>query len=74
MKNPSIQSYIEIIIETSEMEIEKSIAEDTMYNMISLYVKVRCFAKVRSILDKIKKKSSMSVKSKGLRKDLKKQK
>ena len=53
------------------MEIEKLIVEDTVYNMISLYVKVWWFAKVRSILDKIIKKSLSSAKSKALRKDLK---
>jgi len=72
MKNPTVCSFIEYNIEIADLKIDKSVAEDTMLNMISLYVKVRCFAKVRSILEKIKSDTNKSGNLKGLRKDLKK--
>ena len=69
--SPEVQSSLIEIIESADVEVEKDVADDTVLNMIELYVRVRCFSKVKNILEK-RKQHGKNSKTKGLRKNLKK--
>jgi hypothetical protein len=69
--NSEINLALTHLIEKSEIKVERSIAKDTLYNMVTLYIRVRSHSKARHLLEQFKQKQQKGTKSKSLRKDIK---
>uniref|UniRef100_A0A7M5XI81 Uncharacterized protein n=1 Tax=Clytia hemisphaerica TaxID=252671 RepID=A0A7M5XI81_9CNID len=65
-----IQCCQTLLIST-EMEIDFKVSKDMVFGILTLYLRVRAFSKVRKILEDYKEKARISAKEKGLRKDIK---
>ena len=57
------------MVSSADLDVKKSIAKDTLQNVIHLYVKVRCFSFAKDIIQKHKMRSKQT-KSKALRKEI----
>ena len=57
------------MLSESELIADKSIAEDTLHNIVYFYVKVRCFSVAKDVIQK-HEISSKQLKEKALRKEI----
>ena len=71
IKNPDVKSSHREITRAADINIEDNISKDCLYNLVNLYVKVRCYSKVKSIFERYKM-GQKNMKSSSLRNNLKK--
>ena len=71
LTDEDVRASLTELIEKSDIFVDKCTAKDTLYNMVFMYVKVRCFSKAKHILEKHKQKESGGTQSKSLRKSIK---
>ena len=73
MEYKPVKNAMESVIESiSDVQIEKEIVKITLYNMITLYMRVRAFSLARDIVQKEKIAKIEKGKANSLRKSLKK--
>ena len=70
LKDVEIKASFNKILEEADTKVMPDIAKNMLFNIISLYVRVRSFSKARSILEKHRIKEQ-STKAKALRKNIK---
>lgn len=56
----------------SEIRVEANVEKDMIFGILTLFLRVRAFAKIRKLIEQFKEKTKRTVKEKGLRKDIKK--
>ena len=62
--NEDVNSALKDILERTEMRVDENIGKDMLLNMASLYVRVRCFAKAKYLLEQTKQKEQQTLKKK----------
>ena len=55
----------------SEMLVDFNVAKDMIFRILTLFLRVCAFAKIRKLIEQFKEKTKRTVKEKGLRKDIK---
>lgn len=59
LANSTIITSCETLLNSSEAEIDSDVAKDTLFSIISLYIRVRSYSKAKQLLEEYKKKNNL---------------
>ena len=66
-----VTQYCNSLVLGSEMLVDFNVAKDMIFRILTLFLRVCAFAKIRKLIEQFKEKTKRTVKEKGLRKDIK---